>query len=282
MSKRFRKIYVEITNVCNLNCSFCVKTKRKPEFMSVELYKKIVKEAVPLTDQLCLHVLGEPLMHPEFDKLVRETKGISINLTTNGTLIAKHEDVLLNANVRRINFSLHGLLSNYTEDQQNKCLNEIIRFVKLANAKKPEMLISFRLWNVDSSTKDANQRLLDIIGREFGVKLENLDRSQSIKVTENTYVHFSQKFKWPELSDPVRTSNGYCHGLLNHIGILADGTVVPCCLDYNGTLALGNIKQTALNDIIQTEKAQKICNGFKTRKLVEELCKRCMFIEKFD
>ena len=72
MGKRFKKVYVEITNICNLDCDFCAKTKRKPEHMPLKLFKKVLGEIKPLTDEITLHVMGEPLLHPKFEEIIQE------------------------------------------------------------------------------------------------------------------------------------------------------------------------------------------------------------------
>ena len=180
MRKRFKKIYIEITNVCNLECDFCPKTIRKPEFMTMDLFKKSLVEAESLTDEITLHIMGEPLIHPKFKEMIEfaKRKNVKINLTTNGTLIKKNYDILLNKTIRRINFSVHGLKSNFTEEKQEEHLKNIIEFTKLAQIKREDMIIIYRIWNleeqVDNKSDDNfNIKVLDLIEKEFNVKLEN-------------------------------------------------------------------------------------------------------------
>ncbi len=95
------------------------------------------------------------------------------------------------------------------------------------------------------------------------------------------YLHFDTRFEWPDLENKSFGSNGRCNGLIGHIGIQADGTVVPCCLDKEAILNLGNCLETPLSDILNDKRATEMRDGFNNGKLVEDLCKRCDFIKRF-
>ena len=111
MKKRFKKIYLEITNTCNLNCDFCIKNTRKSKFISIDEFKKVLEILKDYTDYLYFHVLGEPLMHPKVNKLINiASKEFKINITTNGYMINK---IKYNKNIRQLNISLHSFSENY-------------------------------------------------------------------------------------------------------------------------------------------------------------------------
>ncbi len=101
--RKFRRIYIEITNVCNLKCNFCPVTNRKPEFMTTELFKRILYEIREYTEYIYLHVKGEPFLHPEIDKIldISFEKGFKVNITTNGTLINNVRDKIINKKALR-------------------------------------------------------------------------------------------------------------------------------------------------------------------------------------
>lgn len=281
MKKRFKKIYIEITNICNLNCAFCPKTSRTPEYMSESLYKKAIDESKPLAEEITLHVMGEPLLHPHIKKIIEyaENKDIKINLTTNGTLIEKHQSTSLNKTIKRINFSIHSLNSNYSNEDAKKYLNQIIDFTKIAQKERTDLIMVYRLWNINNS---ANKNILDIIQTEFNTTLKDEKNKIGIEIKPNLYINYDESFNWPNVKNEVKNQTGYCLGLKTHIGILSNGIVVPCCLDNDGNIPLGNIKNNTLNEILNSKKVQDIINGFKERRLVEDLCKKCSYIKKFN
>jgi radical SAM protein with 4Fe4S-binding SPASM domain len=281
MKKRFRKIYIEITNVCNLSCSFCPKTKRKPEYMSLELFENIITQAKPLTQEITLHVMGEPLLHPKFEEIIEcaHKHNVKINLTTNATFIKNKEKILLNNTIKRINFSLQGIKTITSKETQIAHLKEIITFTKLAQKKRDDLLISYRLWNIND---ESNKDMLNFIENEFNSKCTPAKHKSGIQITKNTYINFDNSFSWPSQLKKQENETGYCHGLSTHIGILAGGEVVPCCLDNDANILLGNIKDNTLLEIVESKKATDMKKGFQERKLIHEMCKKCSFIYRLD
>lgn len=255
---RFKRIYIEITNVCNLNCPFCPPHKRENRFMTFEEFKLILEKIKPYTEYIYLHVKGEPTLHPEFAEFAEYAYnlGFKINLTTNGTLLTNH----LNSTkyLRQINISLHATNSK-----------DIIQIAKQIN----DTIINFRIWNIDE-----NKEAVDLLEKEFNIKIE---ASKNFTLDTNKFLSQESLFKWPDLLDTEESSNGYCHALSSQIAILVDGTIVPCCLDNNGDINLGNIFNEDFENILNSAKVNNILNGFKNRTAVEELCKKCTFKNKF-
>ena len=99
------------------------------------------------------------------------------------------------------------------------------------------------------------------------------------QLEKNVFIDFDDEFIWPSLNNNYYSDKGKCYALKNQIGILADGTIIPCCLDTLGVIKLGNIFVDNINDIINTFKYQNMLNGFKNNKKIEELCKHCSFIK---
>lgn len=289
--KKYKKIYIEITNVCNLACDFCPQSKRKPEFMKIETFDKILAQIKPYTDYIYLHVKGEPLLHPEIDRILDLSyeKGLKVNITTNGTLINKAKDKLLTKQaLRQINFSLHSIDGNKGFNGRDEYLNNIFSFIHDA-ISKTNMIIALRLWNLDKERLadiegKKNQELLDAIEQEFnlGFKIEEkVIPGGGIKVSDRIYLNQDNKFQWPDLREIEDDGIGFCYGLRNQAAILVDGTVVPCCLDGEGVINLGNINNNDFSDIVNSERANTIFNGFSERKAVEELCRKCGYRKKF-
>jgi radical SAM protein with 4Fe4S-binding SPASM domain len=102
-----------------------------------------------------------------------------------------------------------------------------------------------------------------------------------VKITDRVYLNQDQEFQWPDLKEVEDDGVGFCYGLRNQIAILVDGTVVPCCLDGEGVVNLGNINTTQFSKIIESERAGNIIEGFSRREAVEELCRKCGYRKRF-
>lgn len=289
--KQFKKVYVEITNICNLSCDFCPKSSRKLEFMSVKTFSKILDQIKPHTNYIYLHVKGEPLLHPSLDKLldISFEKGFNVNITTNGTLINQTKEILLSKPaVRQINFSLHSLDGNKDSKIFKDYISNILSFTKEAS-QNTKIFTSLRLWNLNASNETSNdnrknQTILESIEKEFNLNFkinESTELEKGLKIADRIYVNQGYAFKWPDLEVKEENKVGFCHALRTHAAILVDGTVIPCCLDGEGIINLGNINQTNFTEIINSPRAQNIINGFSNKKPVEKLCQKCGFMTRF-
>lgn len=257
--------------------------------MGRELFEKIVRSVAPLTDEVCFHLMGEPLLHPDFDWYVAfcQTIGVRINLTTNGLLLnPRRWQTLLNPAVKQINFSLQSFEANFPERDNARYLQTIFDFTEKALRERPDLYINYRLWNEGAEGSPmSNDLLLNKIKQGLRVEFEktiDIRWKKAVKLKGRVYVHFDSRFQWPHPSQPVRRDHGFCYGLSSHIGILADGTVVPCCLDKEGVIPLGNGGTQNIQEILQSSRAVAIHDGFQKGVLVEDLCKRCTFISRFD
>lgn len=287
--KRFKKIYIEISNVCNLQCTFCPEVVRGKKFMDPTLFKATAAAAAPLTDVVCFHLMGEPLLHPEFDSYLRfcGTLGLRVELTTNGILLdEKRAEALMNPALTQINFSLQSFESNFPGRDNTDYLQRIFRFTERALIERPQLYIYYRLWNEGAEgARLSNDRMIEKIRAGLRVDFnpgDDLQRQKSVPIKGRVYLHRDVRFEWPHPSRPVRSTTGFCHGLSSHMGVLADGTVVPCCLDKEGVINLGNCGSSRLSQIIDGPRAKAIRNGFRNRILVEDLCQKCTFISRFD
>lgn len=290
--RKFKKIYVEITNVCNLTCDFCPQTKRTAEFMDDETFAKILDQIKEHTDSIYLHVKGEPLLHPDLGRFLDlcKGKGFQVNITTNGTLIHQVQEVLLTKPaVRQINFSLHSVEKTLGIQSREEYWKRILSFAKEA-MQKTEIFISLRLWNLNENSEldflqSINRELLDLIEKEFSwsrQKHEGTLGLKGIKLGERVYLNQDYQFAWPDLTLEEESRTGFCYGLRHQAAILVDGTVLPCCLDSEGVLNLGNIKENTFSEIIESERAIQIIDGFTKRQAVEELCRKCGYRRRFD
>lgn len=288
--KRFKKVYIEITNICNLSCNFCPKTKRKLQMMPTESFKHILQEVKPYTDYIYLHLMGEPSVHPNLEEYLAlsHEAGLTVNMTTNGTLLHKVQDVLLKAPaLRQVNISLHSFEANNSEVDLETYINQIVTFVKEAIIKT-NIICSIRLWNMDSEALKASNALnTDIIsllerklGLDFSIR-EKLQEKSGIKLGHHLYLNMAEKFDWPDIDQINTTQKVFCYGLRDQMGVLVDGTVVPCCLDSEGNIPLGNLFEKPLGEILEGQRAKDLYEGFSNRCAVEELCKRCGYAKRY-
>jgi len=244
--KKFKKVYIETTNICNLSCNFCPKTSRKLSFMDEKSFEYIIKSVRPYTDHVYFHLMGEPFLNANlkrFLEISRENE-LKVNITTNGTLLNNVKDVLLNAPaLRQINISLHSFEANNQGVDFNEYIDTIIHFVKEIT-EKTNVICSLRLWNLDTrytASNNMNIDILKLLENEFNLDCdlkEKLREKNSFKLKNNVYISMGEKFKWPSLKVEELGERAFCYGLRDQIGILVDGTVVPCCLDSEGSILI--------------------------------------------
>ena len=262
----YKKVYLEITNNCNLNCSFCIKNNRDKKFIGIDEYKNILAKLKNYTKYLYFHVSGEPLLHPKINDFIDiGSKDFFINITTNGYLIKRIKD---NFNIRQINVSLHSFSEKYNISLENYMKDLIEVIDNLSN----KTYFSLRFW-VDNKY---NKEIIKILENKYQKKIK---LKSGFELTKNVFVSINKEFIWPDLDNDYYNEIGTCYALKDHIGILVNGDVIPCCLDANGILKLGNIFNDDLNDIINSYKYQNMLNGFKRNYKCEELCKKCNFLE---
>lgn len=266
MKKRFKKIYLEITNICNLKCSFCPSNRRKKEEMSLDTFKEILPRLKDYTDYLYFHLMGEPLVHShinEFIDLATVKFGFKINITTNGYLINKIENSI---NIHQLNISLQAIKS---DEEIDIYLQNI--FTAVDKLHKHGTIIVYRLWNEQASSK----KIIEKLEKYYKTNLNGNN-----KIQDNIYLDREIPFVWPDLNNNYYNEEGSCMGLRSHIGILVNGDIVPCCLDYNGTITLGNILNDKIDDILKGKRAKNMQENFLNNKKCEEFCRHCNFYDR--
>ena len=276
--KRFNKVYLEISNLCNLRCAFCPGTKRAPHRMTEEEFSALLPKIRPFSDYLYFHLMGEPLCHPLLDRFLELAgqAGFKVILTTNGTLLPKMQEVLLHAPaLHKVNISLHAFEANDLAVPFSEYLRGCFAFGKAAEGK---CIISYRLWN-GGGADELNGQILDAMADYFPRPWAEERRGP--RLGQKIYLEYGDKFDWPDLSAADNGERVFCYGLRDQIGVLCDGTVVPCCLDHEGDLALGNLHETTMDAILETDRAKAIYEGFQKGKAAEELCRRCGYATRF-
>lgn len=294
MKKRFKKVYIEITNGCNLNCSFCAESKRTKKMLSIEEFEEIISKIKEYTNLVTFHVKGEPLLHPNLKEFldICDENNILVNITTNGSLLKENISILKEAKaLRQLNLSIHSIydkniLKNVADVEkfQKEYMDNLFLSVRdIVNVNK--IYISYRLWNLaNEEEKLKNKYVLNLLGQEY--KKHNLEQaillSNSVSLDNNIYLNQDIEFKWPNIDDEDISNIGTCQGLKSQIAILSNGDVVPCCLDQEANILLGNIFASSLDEIVSSTKSINILNSFNENKLIESLCKKCDYIKKFE
>ena len=276
------RVYIEITNRCNLACDFCHGTKRPLGTMPPEDFRRIAEKLRGETSYLYLHVLGEPLLHPQLKELlaIAGELGFRVCLVTNGTLLHKRREELLAAkSLHKVSVSLHSFEGNggagdlpaYLQQVWDVCLPLSERGV----------LCALRLWNEGTAPR-LNGAVEAFLSQRIGRDVESLPRDARGNRTlrPNLFLERAERFGWPDLNAPESGAN-FCHGFTRQLAVLWDGTVTPCCLDSEGDIPLGNLLSQPLEEILQGERAAAMAAGFAARKPTEELCRRCGYARRF-
>lgn len=266
------RCYLEITNICNLSCKFCPKNGRAKRRMSLEEFDRLTDRLQGEIRFLYFHLMGEPMLHPLLPEFVRraKAKGFTPILTTNGTLFSSPVAVpLLDAMPYKYQISLHSQEAN-GENDMSHYLDEVMHFA-MAAAQRGAVVV-LRLWNqggYDRENEEILRRLSEYIAQPW------TERYDGFKLAERIYLEYDKMFEWPDEEHTAYEVESFCYALRNQIGVLVDGSVVPCCLDHEGNMTLGNLHENALEEILQGERARNIYEGFSRHEAREPLCQRC-------
>ena len=273
----YSKVYVEITNVCNMSCSFCHGHKRAPRFMEREEFSLILGKIKGLTKYIYYHLMGEPLLHPSLPEFIRMAgeEGYKSIVTTNGTLLSERGEELIRAGLHKVNISLHSF-EEENDEAHEKYVRSLAEFANTASNRG--VIVVFRLWN-KGLDGGRNERAITLLKQSLdGEWVEN---PRGIRIKNNLYLEWGERFEWPDLSAEIKGDKFFCYGLKDQFGILSDGTVVPCCLDSDGVIALGNAFTDDISDVLSSERAVSMVDGFRCGKAAEELCRKCGYAQRF-
>jgi len=287
---KFYRIYVEITNVCGLTCSFCPTKSLPSKEMDLDFFDDVMKQAKVYTKEIACHVVGDPLTQSNLGAYldIIHKHGLKAMLTTSGYFLKKHSyDTLFHPCVKQINISLNSFNKNDTSITFEQYIKPILALCDAKLAREEELFINLRVWNLDEmmSERTFNDTLFNKLSSSFNVTLDldtiYKERPKSIRLASKILVHFDNYFEWPSLNNK-NYGHGTCQGLQSHIAILANGTVVPCCLDCDGIVELGDLHKSALNEILVSKRAVNMLKGFKEGKATEELCQKCSYKDRFN
>lgn len=273
----FSKVYVEITNTCNMNCSFCHGTKRPPKMMTKNEFEAVIQKLRPYTNYIYYHLMGEPLTHPELEDFIAlaSSYGYKSVITTNGSLLKQKGDILLRQSVYKVSVSLHSF-ENGTENDFKRYLSEVADFSQAA--VKNGTIVVLRLWN-NGCDGGKNADILDFL--KSAIAGEWAENTKGLRIKKRLFLEYGDRFGWPDSNAERLSDRVFCYGLKDHFGILSNGTVVPCCLDSDGCIGLGNIFSDSIESILKGDRAASMVKGFEKKEATEELCKRCSYAHHF-
>jgi radical SAM protein with 4Fe4S-binding SPASM domain len=287
---KFYRIYIELTNVCGLSCSFCPTKELPSKEMDLLFFESVINQAKNYTKEIACHVVGDPLTQSNLNDYldIIHKYGLKAILTTSGYFLKKHSyDTLFHPCVKQINISLNSFNKNDTSLTFDQYIRPILNLCKAKLDRKEDLFINLRVWNLDEmmSERTFNATLFSKLNETFDTSLllESIyeERPKSIRLDSKVLVHFDNYFEWPSLKNK-NYGDGTCQGLQSHIAILASGKVVPCCLDCDGIIELGDLHKESLADIIVSKRAHSMLSGFKEGKAVEELCQKCSYKDRFN
>lgn len=277
---KFHRAYVEITNICGLACSFCPTKTAPTTTMKLDFFEKILHELKPYTNEIALHVMGDPLTLSNLNDYldIAQKQNFKVMITTSGYYLKNHPN-LFHPSLKQINISLNSFNKNTPKMSFEEYIEGVFALCKAR--VDDEVFINLRLWNLDENNTEEsyNQQVFEALEKFFKIKIET--QAKTFRLAKKILLHFDSYFEWPSLKS-THLTHGFCHGLSAQIAILANGTVVPCCLDAEGIISLGSLHVNSLSEILHTKKVKDIQKGFQKGKAVEELCQKCSFKDRFN
>ena len=287
---KFYRIYIELTNVCGLSCSFCPTKELPSKEMDLDFFESVIQQAKHYTREIACHVVGDPLTQSNLGEYldIIHKHGMKAMLTTSGYFLKKHSyDTLFHPCVKQINISLNSFNKNDTSLTFEQYITPVLALCNAKLEREEALFINLRVWNLDEimSERTFNETLFSKLSEAFDTTL-SLDtiyeeRPKSIRLASKILVHFDNYFEWPSLKNK-NYGHGTCQGLQSHIAILASGKIVPCCLDCDGVIALGDLHEHTLESILSAKRTVAMLAGFKEGEAVEELCQKCSYKDRFN
>lgn len=272
---KFQKIYIELSDICGLNCEFCPAKKARRGVMGLENFEKIAKKIHNKARIFTFHILGDPLCLPDIKAYVEVAQkyNMSLELTSSAFYLDENIQKLLYEakNIRQINFSLASFFS-----QNKKSFDEYTRpLLEFLSLDFKHKFVNLRLWNLDKNAEflKTNERFYSLFEDFFKIKINTKEPRIRLK----DYVILEQKYRFDWSFKNTVQESGYCHALSKQIGVLSNALLVPCCMDYDGVLSLGNLLDSDLDELLKGKKAMDMKEGFKKGILTQELCKKCSF-----
>ncbi len=233
--------------------------------MPLELFEKVCKEVASLTPIITLHVLGDPCKLKNLNHYLSAARRFSlkVDLVTSGVYWHDFETLLQDV-IYQISISLDAGLDNHNKLNQHRYIQKILEFCRYKFEKNSEVFLNLR---IQDGTLEKHQNLIKPFLESFEcVSLEGLKSQGRARLFKKSFLNIQKTFKWPNLNAPnplnQKSKIPYCYGLIKQIAILSNGVVVPCCMDTQAHISLGDLNHTPLKDILKSQKSYGYQNPF--------------------
>lgn len=277
---KFKKIYIELSDICGLKCDFCPSAKGLRGVMSVENFSVLLPQIYDKAQVFCLHILGDPLWIDNLKDYINlaQKYAMELEITTSGFYLSPKNQALLlqSTNIRQINISLMAFLSQKKVGFE-EYFNPILKLCESHFQQKCKSFINLRLWNLNAHfiAPKQNFEIYRLLERYFGTKIDI--KLKQNRLQRHILLHQNRLFNWVDLKGKKQNFQGTCHALKEQIGILSDGSLVPCCFDTKADIFLGNVFEKNFNELLNSKRLKAMKKGFEQNKRVEALCQRCEF-----
>ena len=279
---------VETTTRCNLRCPLCSTHHLRRGYRDSDL--RMIREIQgnnPRLRYMCLHLMGEPLLSPALFEIIRflKSKGVYTYFATNGMLLEKKVDEILSSGLDKISVSLDGItqedLGRY---RINADLKAILRGTRALRAGREALGLRGPLIQIQTIMFPYNQpKEAEIVAflKDLGVDRIKLKRpsfetfggkNDGANIFAGQYGHVRSKYSRGHPSYLRYRDQPVCRLLLQGFA-LADGSVVPCCIDYEGTCRFGSLTKQSWHEIRTSKRRQVIIERYFRRDL--DICKGC-------
>jgi MoaA/NifB/PqqE/SkfB family radical SAM enzyme len=276
-------VLIELTNACNLNCETCYRGDREQGFMDFNLFKRAVDQVAEIGNvNVYLHFSGEPLLHPDFIKMLeyvstKRSKLYNVGFFTNGMLLDESKaEALVRCKVDWVTISIDGVGkvqerirrgSVYSKVEENVNRLLLIR----NNSEKPLVFINTTI----SSQSDQE---LDEIKKVWKSKVNGVIFSPCV---DSETFRLQNVERWKQYSE-VHKRDKICKLPLYELIVHWNGTVGFCCHDFNGYGVVGNMKNSSIMEIWKSEgmkSARQFVVSGKRRLETPPLCIKCLKVK---
>lgn len=311
---KLREAFLEITSRCNFRCRFCVHPQmRRPKMdMDANDAKRLIGQIAEsfAIDHLSLHLYGEPLLHDRVNELARYAtqNRLNVNLTTNGAMLTKTKlKAFLDDNVWRIVLSIQHDEKDFGTRRAGKRWTAQSYFGHIA--KLVQFFIDYKSRHADCPTRleihylltgdikpgvqlienDADvakvlnwwgKRLPDHFKPESNPNpIEDQESGYRIQFGRDAYIRFKPAISFGNAvgeAAPDQCDNGYCFFPDSVLCILSDGNLVPCCIDFEGEMKMGNALESDIVTVWNGSRAREIRAAFERGEAPTDRCRQCL------
>lgn len=293
MKARFEKIYIEISDYCGLACGFCPSagvTKRRG-IMDLALFRQLCAQVQNQARRVCLHILGDPLSVRELDLYVEILRGygLCVELVSSGLFLQeRHFELLTQKPFIQVAFSLSAFVAN-DNLLKTQHLEQILKMCAYNIAKGSPIFVNLRFHSNDIMARSPKfmelcAHIACFFGMDSQALLSGLQKGR-VRLGTKVFANPKTSFVWEQDEVESRRYDSkrvFCHGANKQFGILSNGEVVPCCIDYRGMASFGNARTQRLDEILQSKAFRDFATALKEGYAPSELCQKCGYRLMFD